>query len=99
MSTVSGDSPRNLQQQRKLAKDLLKAARADQADAIARLKKVRADAAQFKLADAQLAISREAGFDSPPKSRATYYRRASVADEVIVVYCCSIFSSSSLFPL
>jgi len=36
MSTLSGNSPRNLQQQRKLAKDLLKAARGGDADAAVR---------------------------------------------------------------
>jgi hypothetical protein len=67
MSTVSGGSPRNLEQQRKLAKDLLKAARAGSADAIARLENVRGDVKIFKLADAQLAIAREEGFESWPK--------------------------------
>lgn len=67
MSTLSGNSPRNLQQQRKLAKDLLKAARGGDADAAARLIKVGATAGQLKLADAQLAIAREGGFDSWPK--------------------------------
>ena len=67
MSTVNGVSPRNLQQQRKLAKDLLKAARSGEADAIARLRKVRADAKEFKLADAQFAVARDTGFESWPK--------------------------------
>lgn len=61
----------NLEQQRKLAKDLLKAAREGEPDALARLRAVRSDAATAarppKLADAQLAIAREAGFDSWPR--------------------------------
>ena len=61
----------NLEQQRKLAKDLIRAARDGDAAAIARLQAVRVDAGtpprSFRLADAQLAVSREAGFDSWPK--------------------------------
>jgi ankyrin repeat protein len=69
MSTSDGDdsSPRNLQQQRKLAKDLLKSARAGDAEAIARLRAQVDEVDQPQLADAQLAIAREAGFDSWPK--------------------------------
>jgi ankyrin repeat protein len=67
MSIVSGDSPRNLSQQRKLAKDLLKDARGGQADAIARLRKIRAGATPFKLADAQVVVARDGGFESWPK--------------------------------
>lgn len=67
MSTSSSVLPRHLQQQRKLAKDLLKAARGGDADAIVRLTKVGANASELKLADAQLAIAREGGFDSWPK--------------------------------
>jgi ankyrin repeat protein len=61
----------NLEQQRKLAKDLIRAARDGDAAALARLRAVRTDAGaptrSFKLADAQLAVAREAGFDSWPK--------------------------------
>src|SRR3954464_12943650 len=66
MPAVPGDSVayRNLAQQRKLAKALLRAARGSDAEAIARLRKVKPDAKQFVLADAQLAIAREGGFDS-----------------------------------
>jgi hypothetical protein len=67
MSNVNGDLPRNLEQQRKRAKDLLKAARAGDADAIERLGKVRAGASPFKLADAQLAVARQEGSESWPK--------------------------------
>jgi ankyrin repeat protein len=59
----------NLEQQRKLAKDLLRRARAGHAAALDRLNAVRADAGAARpvqLADAQLAIAREAGFDSWP---------------------------------
>lgn len=67
MSTI----PTNLEQQHKLAKDLLHAARANDPAAIARLRAVRSDAATDtrppRLAEAQLAIAREAGFDSWPQ--------------------------------
>ena len=60
----------NLEQQRKLAKDLIRAARDGNAAALARLQAVRSDAGtlprSFKLADAQLAVAREAGFESWP---------------------------------
>jgi ankyrin repeat protein len=69
MSAAEGDSVsyQNLSQQRKLAKELLRAAREGDAGAIAQLRKVKADAQRFTLADAQLAIAREGGFDSWPK--------------------------------
>ncbi len=67
MSTVSGESPRNLEQQRKLAKDLLKAVRASEVGALARLEAARAPIVGFKLADAQRVVAREGGFDSWPK--------------------------------
>ncbi len=61
----------NLEQQHKLAKDLLAAARAGDAPALARIRAVRSDAAgperPPKLADAQLTLAREAGFASWPK--------------------------------
>jgi ankyrin repeat protein len=63
--------PTNLEQQRKRAKDLLRAARAGDREAIERIRAVRADAATpprlLKLADAQLVVAREAGFESWPK--------------------------------
>jgi ankyrin repeat protein len=61
--------PANLEQQHKLAKDLLRDARDGDAAALARLTAVRADAGTSRppqLADAQFAIAREAGFDSWP---------------------------------
>jgi hypothetical protein len=61
--------PANLEQQHKLAKDLLREARNGEAAALARLKAVRSDSGVTRplhLADAQLAIAREAGFDSWP---------------------------------
>src|SRR4051794_25872772 len=60
-------SYRSLSYPRKLAKELLRAARAGDAEAIARLRHVRPDAAKFALADAQLVVAREGGFDSWPK--------------------------------
>ena len=59
----------NLEQQHKLAKDLLRDARVGDPAAVARVKSVRSDAGvsrPLQLADAQLAIAREAGFDSWP---------------------------------
>src|SRR5262249_52276984 len=63
--------PINLEHQRKLAKDLIRAARAGDRAALARLQAVRADVGDpsrpLMLADAQLAIARDSGFDSWPK--------------------------------
>jgi ankyrin repeat protein len=63
--------PTNLEQQHKRAKDLLRAARNGDPVALARIQSVRADAdtasRPLTLADAQLAIAREAGSDSWPK--------------------------------
>jgi ankyrin repeat protein len=68
VSESNNGFPRHLHQQRKLAKDLLKAARAGDVDANGRLAKVSSsDSGQRKLADAQLAIARESGFESWPK--------------------------------
>ena len=76
-SQPSGSAPAtppvsgSLEQQRKLAKDLIRAARGGDASALARIRAVRSDAAAaarpLKLADAQLAVAREAGFASWPK--------------------------------
>jgi len=63
--------PTNLEQQRKLAKDLIRAARRGDAAALARIRTVRPDAAtpprSPALADGQLAVAREGGFDSWPR--------------------------------
>ncbi len=63
--------PANLEQQRKLSKDLIRAARAGDPAALARIQAVRPDAAapprSLKLTDAQLALAREGGFESWPK--------------------------------
>lgn len=72
MSTPnSSPIPANLEQQRKLAKDLIRAARDGDPAALARIRAVRPDAAapprSLKLADAQLAVAREGGFESWPK--------------------------------
>ena len=71
--------PVNLEQQRKRAKDLLRAARDGDAAALARIQAVRSDAAgplrSLKLADAQLALARESGFDSWPKLVADLQQR------------------------
>ena len=72
MSTPSSSRiPTNLEQQRKLAKDLIRAARDGDPEALARIRAVRSDAGasprSLKLADAQLAVAREGGFDSWPK--------------------------------
>ena len=72
MSTPSSSRiPRNLEQQHKLAKDLLRAARDGDPAALASIRANRPDAATpprtLKLADAQFAIAHEAGFESWPK--------------------------------
>lgn len=71
--------PVNLEQRRKLAKDLIRAARDGDPAALARLKAVRQDignpARPLKLADAQLAVARESGFDSWPKLVAHVHER------------------------
>jgi len=63
--------PDNLEQQHKLAKDLIQAARAGDPAALGRIRAVRSDAGEssrpLALADAQLAVAREAGFPSWPK--------------------------------
>ena len=69
----------NLEQQHKLAKDLLRAARDGDAAALARVRAARADAGSaerpLQLADAQLTLAREAGFDSWPKLVADFHER------------------------
>ena len=71
--------PTNLEQQHKLAKDLLRAARGGDASALARIQAVRADSGSesrpLQLADAQLAIAREGGFDSWPTLVADFHER------------------------
>ena len=69
MSAQHPRVPTNLEQQHKLAKNLLRDARAGDPAALARVKAVRADARAVRplqLADAQLVIARESGFDSWP---------------------------------
>ena len=80
MSTPgSSRIPASLEQQRKLAKDLLRAARCGDPAALARIRAVRPDAAgparSLKLAHAQLAVAREGGFDSWPALLADFQRR------------------------
>jgi ankyrin repeat protein len=69
----------SLEQQHKLAKDLIRAARDGDAAALRRIQAVRSDAAtaprSLKLADAQLAVAREAGVDSWPKLVAEFKER------------------------
>ena len=63
-------APANLEQQHKLAKDLIRAAREGDPAALARIRAARSDAGDASrplvLADAQLAVAREAGFPSWP---------------------------------
>jgi ankyrin repeat protein len=71
VSTPSSSSvSANLEQQRKRAKDLIRAARDGDPAALARIRAVRPDAGapprSLKLADAQLAVAREGGFESWP---------------------------------
>ena len=72
-------APGNLEQQHKLAKDLIQAARDGDPAALARIRAVRADAGEasrpLALPDAQLAIAREAGFPSWPKLVADFQER------------------------
>ena len=79
MSTPNSPAPLNLEQQHKRAKDLLRAARAGDAGALARIRPVRADAGTpsrpLQLADAQLAVAREHGFESWPKLTAELEER------------------------
>lgn len=69
----------SLEQQHKLAKDLLRAARDGDPEALARIRAVRSDAGAeprpLKLAHAQLAIAREGGFESWPKLVADFHER------------------------
>lgn len=70
--------PANLEQQHKLAKDLIRAARDGDADALARIHAVRPDTAargSLQLADAQFAVAREGGFESWPKLVADFQER------------------------
>ncbi len=71
MSTPQSSRPASLEQQHKIAKDLIRAARDGDQAALARIQAVRSDAAtpprSLTLADAQLAVAREAGFDSWPQ--------------------------------
>jgi ankyrin repeat protein len=75
----SSPVPANLEQQRKLAKDLIRAARGGDPSALARIRAVRADAGavpgSLKLAVAQLAVAREGGFDSWPALVAGFQER------------------------
>jgi ankyrin repeat protein len=79
VATPNPSVPHNLEQQHKLAKDLLRAARDGEAGALARIQAVRSDSASaarpLQLADAQLAIAREAGFDSWPKLVADFHEQ------------------------
>ncbi len=59
--------PRNVSQQHKLAKDLLHDAKTDDPQALARLRAAFPDRTSFQLADAQLVVARDAGFESWPK--------------------------------
>ncbi|RCV86222.1 DUF1835 domain-containing protein [Billgrantia montanilacus] len=76
MSSLSRRDPTshgrfNLEQQRKRAKELLKAARGDEPAALARiLQQIPPREAPLKLTDAQLVIARECGFPSWPKLKA-----------------------------
>jgi len=79
VSTPNSSLPTNLEQQHKLAKDLLHAAREGDSAALDRIRAVRSDAASdarsLKLADAQLAIAREANFESWPKLVSEFQQR------------------------
>ena len=75
--------PVNLEQQRKLAKELIRAARDGDLAALGRVQAVRSDVADptrpLKLADAQLAVARESGFASWPTLVAHFHERDTAA--------------------
>jgi ankyrin repeat protein len=79
VSIPNPSAPLNLEQQRKRARDLLRAAREGDAGALATIRGVRADVGTWtrplQLADAQLAVAREHGFDSWPKLAAGLQER------------------------
>jgi len=79
VATPNPSAPHNLEQQHKLAKDLLRAARDGDASALARMQAVRPDSASaarpLQLADAQLAVARESGFESWPKLVADFHEQ------------------------
>ena len=79
MSSPDSSVPSNLEQQHKLAKDLIRAARDGDAAALLRIRAHRTDAGDpsrpLALADAQLAIAREAGFPSWPALVADFEAR------------------------
>jgi ankyrin repeat protein len=64
MSEPSRRDSRHLQQQHKLAKDLIRNARAGDAAALTKLRVAFPGQTRFRLADAQLVIARDAGFES-----------------------------------
>lgn len=63
-SNPSDAAARHLRQQHKLAKDLIRKAREGDVSSLARFRNVFPDKSEFQLADAQLVIAREAGFES-----------------------------------
>ena len=79
MPTSNSAPLTSLEQQHKLAKDLIRAARKGDEAALARIRAVRSDAASpprsLTLADAQLTIARESGFDSWPRLVADFHER------------------------
>ena len=79
MSTPNSLPLTSLEQQHKLAKDLIHAVRDGDPAALSRIQVVRSDAASpprsLKLADAQLTIAREGGFDSWPRLVADFHQR------------------------
>jgi ankyrin repeat protein len=79
VSTPSSFLSANLEQQRKLAKDLIRAVRAGDSAATARIRAVRPESGgsprSLTLADAQLTVARESGFESWPKLVAALQQR------------------------
>lgn len=72
----------SLEQQKKRAKELLKALRAGDAEARERVRRHLPDKQRITLADAQFAIAREYGFESWAKLK-THIERAGVAEPVL----------------
>ena len=69
----------NVAQYKKQAKDLLKAFRADEPDALRRVQDIRPDARKLALADAQFVIAREHGFGSWSRFLEEIGRRSDVS--------------------
>src|SRR5687767_3703700 len=93
----SSASRLNLAQQRKRAKELLKAFRADDGDAKQRVaRQLAAVPSQLKLAQAQLVIAREAGFESWARLKHHLTQASQSRDELIETVLSMALSGNQL---